>query len=237
MPQHRPTDHDFNQEAKGAEYDAFYEHHFFQPVSEADCRDAHRKIARVGWALDIAQEVKPANVLDLGCLDGSLILTLTHHVDGLSGVGVDLSQEGTDLATDRAAKFELPATFVKQSIEDYLKDQPDDAWDMVTLFEIIEHVENPDAVISEIRRVLKPGGTILVSTPAFESPNYGMDDEQNKCHIRLYTVQPENYKATNRFGHEREATSMPKQLEGFNIVSMDVFAELIHARATKGDKS
>jgi 2-polyprenyl-3-methyl-5-hydroxy-6-metoxy-1,4-benzoquinol methylase len=229
----RPTDHDFNPDATGAEYDAFYEHHFFQPVSEADCRDAHRKIARVGWALDIAKEVQPKTMVDLGCLDGSLVLTLCNHIDGLVGVGVDLSQEGIDLANDRAAKFELPATFNRIKLEDYLKQTSDNSLDMVTLFEVIEHVEEPDEVVAEIHRVLKPGGTILVSTPAFESPHYGMDDEQNKCHVRLYTTQTEDYEAINKFGHTRRATSMPVQLQAFKDVSMDVFAELIHARATK----
>jgi 2-polyprenyl-3-methyl-5-hydroxy-6-metoxy-1,4-benzoquinol methylase len=214
-------------------YDDFYSHHLFQPLREDDFFRAHRVIPRVGWALDIAKEINPESVLDLGCLDGSLLLTLCTQIRTIRGFGVDLSVEGTDIATDRAIRHHLNAEFLQGSIEDYLESCADDAYDMITMFELIEHVKDPDWCIEQIHRVLKPGGTLLVSTPAFESPQFGMDDEQNKCHIRLYTRQPENYTAVNKYGHEREATSIIKQLKDFNMVSNDMFAHLIHARVTK----
>jgi SAM-dependent methyltransferase len=42
---------------------------------------------------------------------------------------------------------------------------PDNSIDSSILFEVIEHCENPNIVISEAYRVLKPGGTILFSSP------------------------------------------------------------------------
>lgn len=229
----RPHEQDFTVD----NYEGFYEHHFFVPVPEADALDAHRTIARVGWALDIAKEIQPKNILDLGCLDGSNLLTLVSHLneDGVTttGVGVDLSHEGIEVAKDRAEKFEVNASFHEGSIEDWLAGSESDAFGLVCLFEVIEHVKDPDAIVKEIHRVLAPGGTLLVSTPDFEAPDFGMDDEKNKCHIRLYTTRKKNWSATNKYGHEREATSMTAQLKGFKTVSMDVFAQLIHARVTK----
>ena len=97
-------------------------------------------------------------------------------------------------------------------------------------FEIMEHVKDPGLVFGLIDKVLAPGGTVLISTPDFEAPTYGKDDERNKCHIRLYTTADEDYEGTNKFGNVRLATSLSKQIGKDRIVSCDVFSELIHCR-------
>lgn len=51
----------------------------------------------------------------------------------------------------------------------------DSSFDFVNLSEVIEHVQDPDAVLSEIRRVLVPGGKAYVSVPnrfAFIDPHF-----------------------------------------------------------------
>jgi 2-polyprenyl-3-methyl-5-hydroxy-6-metoxy-1,4-benzoquinol methylase len=83
---------------------------------------------------------------------------------------------------------------------------------MVTAFELLEHVKDPKLLLKEIDRVLAPGGSVLISTPAFESPLYGKDDEKNKCHIRLYTMESEDYEAKNKYGNVRKATSIHKEI-------------------------
>ena len=41
----------------------------------------------------------------------------------------------------------------------------DDAFDLVCAFDIIEHVDDDDGALSELSRVARPGGTLLISTP------------------------------------------------------------------------
>lgn len=217
------------------DYDEFYQDHFFQPVSDDDAINAHRIFPRVAWALDIAKEIKPKNILDLGCLEGYAVLTLTKHVDGVRlGVGVDLSKDGIELGRKRAKANNLPVRFYKESIEDYLyrvKEMgQNQQFDLVMLFEVMEHVKNPKTVLKLVDNVLAPGGTVLISTPAFESPTFGKDDEQNKCHVRLYTLKDEDYEEPNKYGNVRKATSLPKQIGKERIISAEVFSELIHMR-------
>jgi len=49
-------------------------------------------------------------------------------------------------------------------------DYPDDSFDAVSLWYVIEHLANPVAVLAELDRVLKPGGVLLLATQNFASP-------------------------------------------------------------------
>jgi 2-polyprenyl-3-methyl-5-hydroxy-6-metoxy-1,4-benzoquinol methylase len=41
----------------------------------------------------------------------------------------------------------------------------DDSFDLIVSFETIEHVQNPEAMLAQFRRVLRPGGLLVISTP------------------------------------------------------------------------
>jgi 2-polyprenyl-3-methyl-5-hydroxy-6-metoxy-1,4-benzoquinol methylase len=210
-------------------YEQFYEHHQFKPIDEKDFRDIHELIPRFGWAFDKIEELGAKTLLDLGCLDGSFALSIAHHL-GLQVTGVDLTKDGVDLASDRAHRYGLDGVFVQGFVEDWLERfiKEGKKFDVVTFFEIIEHVEDPQRCLKLIDQVLAPGGSVLVSTPAFESPTFGKDDEKNKCHIRLYTMEDEDYEEANKYGHVRKATSITKEIGKDRIKEMGVYSELIN---------
>lgn len=216
---------------KVEEYDEFYADHYFLPLKDEDAFNAHRFIPRIAWALDVAKEYKPKKVLDLGCLDGFALLTIAKHCPSVEfGKGVDLSEAGIKIAQQRADELESPALdFEQGTIEDYLE-KTKTKFDMIMLFEVIEHVKSPRALLKLIDRVKAPNAQILISTPDFESPLFGKDDEQNKCHIRLYTTADEDYESTNKYGTLRKATSMPKQVGKDRIKDIGVYSELINCR-------
>jgi SAM-dependent methyltransferase len=64
----------------------------------------------------------------------------------------------------------------------------DAAFDAVFLFDVLEHVDQEDRVLSEIRRVLRPSGKLLVTVPAFMFL-YGLQDEVSE-HKRRYRKGP-----------------------------------------------
>lgn len=211
------------------EYEEFYENYQFTPLPDKAAVDAHLYIPRFSWALDKVKELKPKNLLDLGCMDGSFALTVAKHLD-IETVGIDLTMEGTEIARIRSNERNLPAYFNQGSIESWLKHFATESisFDCITMFEVIEHVEDPRLLLDLIDDVLAPGGSVLVSTPAFESPMYGMDDEANKCHIRLYTTADEDYEAVNKHGNTRKATSITKEIGKDRIKEMNVYSELIN---------
>lgn len=229
------TEKDFRVE----EYENFYEHHNFQPMGREDAFAVHEVIPRFGWAFDVIGSLPhtgPLKVLDLGCLEGSFVLTICKHWPWVEGTGVDLTADGIEIAKTRAQEELLPAVFYQGTVEAWLQNFIDDGekFDVVTNFELMEHVKDPELVFKLMAQVVKPGGTILVSTPSFESPYFGMDDEQNKCHIRLYTTADEDYEAVNKYGTKRTGTAIVKQLKkavptAF-IEDIEVVSELINLR-------
>jgi 2-polyprenyl-3-methyl-5-hydroxy-6-metoxy-1,4-benzoquinol methylase len=210
-------------------YEEFYEHHHFQPIPESVATSVHEVIPRFGWAFDKVEELKPKSLLDLGCLDGSFANTIARHF-GISVVGVDLTRDGVEIAQRRAKDNKLPAEFYQGFVEDWLERFVSEGrkFDCVTFFEIIEHVEDVQRVLKLIDQVLAPGGFVLVSTPDFESPLYGKNDEDNKCHIRLYTTADEDYEAENIYGNVRKATSITKEIGKERIKEIGVYSELIN---------
>jgi SAM-dependent methyltransferase len=60
----------------------------------------------------------------------------------------------------------------------------DNAYDVVISFQVIEHIKDDALFLKEIQRVLKPGGTALLTTP-----NRKMSLSRNPWHIREYLPQ------------------------------------------------
>lgn len=212
-------------------YDEFYSHHQFKETSDDDAENVHEIVPRFGWGYDMVDQLRPRNLLDLGTLDGSFPITIAKHF-GIPTVGVDLTKDGILLAVERALKLGLNATFYQGTIEDWLEQFAAEGreFDMITCFEVIEHVKDPTRLIKLIDGVLAPGGSVLFSTPDFESPMYGKDDEENKCHVRLYTTSPEDYEAVNKHGNVRKATSIVKEIGPDRIRGLGVYSHLINVQ-------
>jgi 2-polyprenyl-6-hydroxyphenyl methylase/3-demethylubiquinone-9 3-methyltransferase len=93
-------------------------------------------------------------LLDVACGGG----LLAPHVSGYRHVGVDIGASATRVAREHgvaAVRGDVHALPVR-----------DEAADVVVAGEIFEHVEDLDAVVAEIARVLRPGGTLVCDTIA-----------------------------------------------------------------------
>lgn len=98
-------------------------------------------------------------VLDVGCGEGLLASELARA--GAHVVGIDVAEE--PLRRARARHPELDLRLVDGEGPWGL---PDAGFDVVWAGEVIEHVADTAAWLSEVRRVLRPGGRLLLSTPA-----------------------------------------------------------------------
>jgi len=98
-------------------------------------------------------------VLDLGCGEGRFAAELARA--GALVLGADVAQE--PLRRARSAHPELELSLIDGEGEWPL---PDASFDAVWAGEVIEHVADTAGWLSEVRRVLRPHGTLLLSTPA-----------------------------------------------------------------------
>jgi 2-polyprenyl-3-methyl-5-hydroxy-6-metoxy-1,4-benzoquinol methylase len=99
-----------------------------------------------------------ARLLDVGCGNGIFLDRIRRQAAGVELTGVDYSK----YQVERPAH---PSLRLLQA--DLGKGIPlgDRSFDVVYAAEIIEHVLDPDFLLGEIRRVLRPGGTLVLSTP------------------------------------------------------------------------
>jgi SAM-dependent methyltransferase len=122
-------------------------------------------------------------VLDLGCRYGTLT---ARYVVGNDVVGVDVDKE----ALDTAAALGIETIWA--DVEEPLPLE-DETFDVVVAGELLEHVRDPDALVAEAHRVLRPGGTFVGSVPnAFRLKNRlrflaGRQPERDPTHLHLFT--------------------------------------------------
>jgi SAM-dependent methyltransferase len=100
-------------------------------------------------------------VLDLGCGPGSITLGLAQVAGEVIGIDVDES-EFTDARAYAAEHGIDNVEFREGSI--YELDVPDASIDVCTLFAMMETLDDPLAGLSEVRRVVKPGGLVGASS-------------------------------------------------------------------------
>jgi len=96
-----------------------------------------------------------ADVLDLGCGAGDLVKVMRDQ--GYKGYGCDLSFKEGVYTDDLAGLGYLR----KMSADDFRLPFDDGSFDFVTSDQVFEHIQDHDFAVSEIKRVLKPGGIAL----------------------------------------------------------------------------
>lgn len=99
-------------------------------------------------------------VLDYGCGAGEIVREISKR--GIEAFGCDVFYEGGDYST--AVPKEWLGTRVRR-IADGKIPFPSEHFDFIVSNQVMEHVDDYDAVLAEMRRVLKPGGTVLSLFP------------------------------------------------------------------------
>jgi ubiquinone/menaquinone biosynthesis C-methylase UbiE len=103
-----------------------------------------------------------ATAIDVGCGTGE-VLALLADAGAQRIVGSDLSTDALGYAAGRAGGGALLVSRAERL------PFPPACADVVVSLEVIEHLDSDIAALREFRRVLRPGGTLLVTVPAYES--------------------------------------------------------------------
>lgn len=105
------------------------------------------------------------HILNLGTGEGDYDRMIASHCRHLTAV--DINQRDIDYARE----LNRDVTNLDYGLADALNLKfPDHSFDVVVSVEVIEHVGNPEQMINEIQRVLKPGGLLMITFPYLDFP-------------------------------------------------------------------
>lgn len=137
--------------------------------------------------------VRPGAALDIGAAGGGNTRVLRDL--GWTPVAMEYGEEGASVAHERGlASVRADARHLPLA---------DRSLGLVVAFDILEHIEEDDDAVCEIRRVLRPDGTFLVAVPA--DPRLWSAHDEAVDHVRRYT---------------RETLSGVLHRNGFDIAAM-----------------
>ena len=135
-----------------------------------------RRSVYLGLLRHLVRDERPERVLDLGCGMGGFL-------EGLSELGdrvfpCDVEVESLAECSNRGFDSGVVSS-------GYALPYQDASFDLVCMFDAIEHIEDDRRAMAEVARVLRPGGRIFVSVPAY--PFLYANNDRVARHYRRYT--------------------------------------------------
>ncbi len=106
-------------------------------------------------------DLEDKQILDIGC-GGGLLTEALADKGGLV-TGIDISEDLLHVADDHAKKANLDITYICTTVENFSSNH-NNAFDVITCMELLEHVPDPGSVINACMHLIKPGGLLFLST-------------------------------------------------------------------------
>jgi len=162
---------------------------------------------RIGRVLPYLRRYPGCHLLDVGCgWEARLLRAVEGHI--AHGVGIDFKAPA--LKTDKLETRTVPLT-------DRLPFD-DASFDVVTLLAVLEHLEQPEAIIREIARVLRPGGGLILTVPS-----HAAKPVLEFLAFRLQIVNPDEIRDHKRYYGRADLRRLIQDEAGLNLVRHKYF--------------
>lgn len=104
------------------------------------------------------EKEKVLKILEVGCACGGTLLKIKNNYPNSNLYGIELNEKSVEISSCIA---EVEA----KNIENYELGYKEESFDYIIFADVLEHLVNPEAVLENMRRYLKPGGHIIISLP------------------------------------------------------------------------
>lgn len=115
----------------------------------------------LGWYHEIffEESLPVKKILDIGCGRGDFIKVAENK--GYLVAGIDFDETNIEIARRNFGLKNVYAT----TIEEFLSENPKKRFDIITFFEVLEHLPDPRSFIKNVKKLLAQEGYIVVSVP------------------------------------------------------------------------
>ena len=104
----------------------------------------------------INSQSQKGKLLDIGAGTGDFLAVA--NSDGWQTVGIEPSTKAKEIAIKKGVNFAQDFASLESN-----------SFDIITMWHVLEHVPNLEEYISELKRLIKPSGTIIIAVPNFKS--------------------------------------------------------------------
>jgi SAM-dependent methyltransferase len=184
--------------------DVHYDPAFFERLHSLEARSFWFRARNALVAAALSKDFPAARDFgEIGCGTGFVLEGLASRRPDLRLMGIDIFGEAIALAKRRvpAARFVLADARYLPFAEDF---------DAVGAFDVLEHIREDEAALAEMRRVLRPGGGLLLTVPQ---------------HSRLWSAADEKAGHVRRY--KRRDLERKVRAAGFEIIVVTGFVSLL----------
>lgn len=191
---------------KNTENPSKFEKEYFTGVYEGRTREGNR-VYKYHLQKIIQKIPQVKTILDIGCAYGNFLSFCDKA--GLETYGMDISNFAL-----KVAKKSTKANLILLNAETSPWPYKNNFFDVVTIFDVIEHVKNSDFLLSEAHRVLKPGGLLYATTP----------NNQGRMGKFLERFMPEDPTHINK----KKGTEWKKDFLKVGFKNVEIYGVLLH---------
>jgi len=167
-------------------------------------------------------------LLDVGCGEGFFLFNASEA--GYNTKGVELSQDAAAYARREFGLDVEGKPFNEMQL-------PENYFDVVTMWQVLEHLPHPLATLKEVHRILKPGGLLATSTPDIEGKMAKIFRRKwwnlRKLHINQFTAKT-LADMLNRAGFKNVFSTKYKEYISISMLVIPVLKYLKVYELTKG---
>jgi len=184
---------------------------YYETMYDASPDLASFKAVKILWAQEQFLKGVPSpggELLDIGCGLGDFLFEAQRV--GYSVTGIDFSAEFIKIACQRFGLENLyPLT-----LEEFITEKPDNRYDAITFFEVLEHLDNITDFLSLVKKLLKPGGYVACSMPNRERWRFFSKQ------LLLYAAQERDYPPHHLTRWNPKALSYMFESQGFTVLDI-----------------